>query len=174
MTGGRFVISLNMREHVERDGNPDDPWDIGEKHGVLEGFTARHLREWEKGLKHLPYEKFGPSYSPGFSANIGDTFAVAYALYTDGCTFGRYGLFGYILGVYSDTPEGTIEAIEKTREAKKPYNERHEERREGDPWPEFYPWNAHFAELEDVNVQSVTLLPERYAATLQATDGAHA
>jgi hypothetical protein len=141
--GVKFVVGLDIDNWETRAPDPNDRWDIGDKHGSLSSVYARPLREWE--LKETrSYNYLGrESYSPEWTAAIGEFVVVVYALYTSGCTFGRTGMEGAIIGVWNQT--NLNEAIEAQRKAEGKDSE----------FPEYRPWEGYFEELEGISMQIV-------------------
>lgn len=138
MTTKKFVVSLNIYNYTVREPDPSDSWGIGDDDGYLESISARVIRDWEDGHYNYPGSE---SYSPEWESEPGSQVIAVYATYTSGCTFGRTGLQGSILGVF---PMSEYESAEELL------------RKAEDPKSEMYkPWIGYFEELQELTMGSV-------------------
>lgn len=115
--------------------------------GLYTGFSEdrRYNYKFKLSLTHLPYTYNNLSFEDTLEiedVKAGDFLYLAYALYTDGGTFGCTHGYFHLLGLFK-TPEEVKGAIDKA------------EKNGGD----YFPWNSYFASLGSLEFDCLLVYP---------------
>ena len=140
-----LYLDYNASNHMVRQPDPDDPWDIGDTVGDY-WITGVHL---SPGMRDY--------YSTAEEIKLGDDVYVVYASYATSCTFGQTGSDGQIIAVTKNSDLASAAA----KWAQMQYQ--YEPSSEG--WPDELPsingcrWIGNFERLIEIRIIAFTVNP---------------
>lgn len=132
----RYIIDTSITEYETRAPDPNDSWDIGDIEGHIDEVFVRRAADWEEGKDY--YSRLGRS-SYMLPEGASGTFYAVVACVGTGCTFGRQGVYAYIM------------AVETTRAVAEETASRMREESNGRPW------HGYFEELVSLEVYPLTV-----------------